>query len=127
MISYSILGWSLAQSQASLLVYFLVVTAIILLDVFLTVPLPNVKGIAMLWFASDTASFLAVIFSAFLFVFVIRWIQFFLNALVLVSAAILTRLDTQIYGLKRWQSFLVLVIISEASLCFGSALYLFFQ
>ncbi|MGB3511233.1 MAG: hypothetical protein WBA93_18760 [Microcoleaceae cyanobacterium] len=125
--TYSILGWSLAHSDASLLIYCLVIAAVILLDIFLTAHLPNLKGIITPLFQSDIGTFISIIISAFLFVVFIRWIHIVINCLVLVSAAILTRLDTLIYGLKRWQSFLVLVIISEASLGFGSALYLFFR
>lgn len=127
LISYSILGWTLANSNASQLAYGLVMATVILLDVFLTAPLPNIKGIVTPWFQSDIGTFIYIIVSAFLFVVFIRWIHIFINGLVLVSASILTRLDTQIYGLKRWQSFLTLVIISEASLGFGYGLYLLFR
>lgn len=127
LISYGIFGWSLANSNASLLVYVIVVAAIFLLDAILTSPLPSLKKIIAPWFQSEVATFLSVIFGAFLFVIVMRWIQFFVNTFVLVSAGILVRLDTQVYGLKKWQSFWVLVIISEASLGLGYALYRFFR
>ena len=101
LISYSILGWTLANSNASQLAYGLVMATVILLDVFLTAPLPNIKGIVTPWFQSDIGTFIYIIVSAFLFVVFIRWIHIFINGLVLVSASILTRLDTQIYGLKK--------------------------
>ncbi|MDJ0556464.1 MAG: hypothetical protein QNJ68_18890 [Microcoleaceae cyanobacterium MO_207.B10] len=127
-LSYTILGWTLATSDASLFIYCLVIAAIILLDSVLTVPLPSFKRLVIPWFKSDICTFIFIIFSAFLFVVFIRWIHILMNALVLISPAILTRLDLQTtYGLKRLLCFLILVIISEASLGFGVALYFFFK
>ncbi len=124
LISYSIWGWSLAEANASNLLYFFVTVTIFLLDFILTFSLPHYKGIVKLWFQSDISTFLAVITMAFLFVVIIKWIHISVNALVLISAGILVRLDTQIYGFKKWQSFGILLIISEVSLAIGTALYI---
>ena len=51
------------------------------------------------------------------------WITIFVDALVLISAGILVRLDTQVCGFKNWQSFVILLIVSEASLGLGILLY----
>lgn len=123
LISYSILGWRLASIQASQLLYLTVITAIFLLDIILTVPLPNFQRIIKPWFQSDIMTFISVIISAFLFVVLIRWISLSVDALVLISAGILVRLDTQVCGLKNWQSFVILLIISQASLGLGILLY----
>ncbi|NEO51661.1 MAG: hypothetical protein F6K54_00225 [Okeania sp. SIO3B5] len=123
LISYSILGWRLANTQASQLLYLTVIAAIFLLDIILTVPLPNFKRIIEPWFQSDITTFISVIFCAFLFVVFIRWITISVDALVLISAGILVRLDTQFCGFKTWQSFVILLIISEASLGLGILLY----
>lgn len=123
LITYSILGWRLANTQASQLLYLAVIATIFLLDIILTAPLPNLKGIIKPLFKSDIATFISVIVFAFLFVVFIRWIAIFVNVLVLICSGILVRLDTQIYGLKSWQSFVILLIISEASLGLGTVLY----
>ena len=124
LISYSILGWRLANAQASQLLYLTVIVAIFLLDIILTVPLPNFKTIITPWFQSDITTFISVILCAFLFVVFMRWITISVDALVLISAGILVRLDTQVCGLKNWQSFVILLIISEASLGLGILLYI---
>ncbi|NEN92672.1 MAG: hypothetical protein F6K48_28740 [Okeania sp. SIO3H1] len=123
LITYTILGWRLASTQASQLLYLAIIATIFLLDIMLTVPLPNFKCIITPWFQSDITTFIAVIISAFLFVVIIRWISLSVDALVLMSAGILVRLDTQVYGLKNWQSFVILLIISQGSLGLGIMLY----
>ncbi len=122
-MSYSIFGWSLANAQVSLFLYLVVIACIFLLDVILTFRLLDLKAISP-WFQSDIFTFISAILIAFLFVVFIRWINIFIHALVLVSAGILAKLDTQVYGLKKWQSFGILLIISEGSLFLGTALYI---
>ncbi|MDJ0515305.1 MAG: hypothetical protein F6K22_03075 [Okeania sp. SIO2F4] len=123
LMSYSIFGWSLANAQVSLFLYLVVIACIFLLDVILTFRLLDLKAISP-WFQSDIFTFISAILIAFLFVVFIRWINIFIHALVLVSAGILAKLDTQVYGLKKWQSFGILLIISEGSLFLGTALYI---
>jgi len=123
LISYSILGWSLANAQASLFLYLVVITGIFLLDAILTFRFLNLKTIIP-WFNSEFYTFLSAIVTAFLFVVIIRWINIFIHSLVLISGGMLVRLDTKIYGLKRWQSFVILLIISQGSFGLGAALYL---
>ncbi|NEQ74312.1 MAG: hypothetical protein F6K23_15460 [Okeania sp. SIO2C9] len=123
LITYTILGWRLASIQPSKLLYLAIIAAIFLLDIILTVPLPNFKEIIKPWFQSDITTFISVIISAFLFVVIIRWISLSVDALVLISAGILVRLDAQVCGLKNWQSFVILLIISQASLGLGIILY----
>ena len=126
LISYSIFGWSLANSKASLFLYLVVIVSIFLLDAILNFRFLNFKAIVPL-FNSELYTFLSAVFTAFLCVIIIRWINFFIHSLVLISAGILVRIDTQIYGLNRWQSFGILLIISEGSLGLGYALYLFLK
>ncbi|NET14531.1 MAG: hypothetical protein F6K08_17725 [Okeania sp. SIO1H6] len=123
LMSYSIFGWSLANAQVYLFLYLVVIACIFLLDVILTFRLLDLKAISP-WFQSDIFTFISAILIAFLFVVFIRWINIFIHALVLVSAGILAKLDNQVYGLKKWQSFGILLIISEGSLFLGTALYI---
>ncbi len=122
-MSYSILGWSLANAQVSLFLYLVVIAGIFLLDAILTFRLLDLKAINP-WFQSDIFTFIFAILIAFLFVVFIRWINIFVHGLVLVSAGILAKLETQVYGLKKWQSFGILLIISEGGFGLGTALYI---
>ncbi len=126
LMTYSILGWSLANAQVSLFLYLVVIAGIFLLDAILTFRLLDFKAIAP-WFESDILTFISAIFMAFLFVVFIKWIDIFVHALVLVSAGILAKLDTQVYSLKKWQSFGILLIISEGSFGLGTALYILLE
>lgn len=126
LITYSILGWSLANAQVSLFLYLLVIAWIFLLDAILSFRLIDFKAINP-WFESDLFTFISAIVMAFLFVVFIRWIDIFFHALVLVSAGILAKLDTQVYGLKKWQSFGILLIISQGSFGLGTALYILLE
>ncbi|MGD1699520.1 hypothetical protein [Dapis sp. BLCC M229] len=123
LMSYSIFGWSLANAEVSLFLYLVVIAGIFLFYAILTFRLLDLKAIVP-WFESDIFSFISAIIIAFLFVVFIRWINIFIHALVLVSAGILAKLETQVYGLKKWQSFGILLIISEGSLFLGTALYI---
>lgn len=100
LISYSIFGWSLANSKASLFLYLVVIVSIFLLDAILTFRFLNFQGIVP-WFNSELYTFLPAVFTAFLCVVIIRWINVFIHSFVLISAGILVRIDTQIYGLNR--------------------------
>lgn len=123
LISYGIFGWSLANTQVSLLLYLLVIASIFLLDAILTFSFLNFKAIVP-WFNSEVYTFISAIATAFLFVVIIRWINIFIHSLVLILAGILVKLDTKIYGLNRWQSFGILLIISYVGLGLGSWFYL---
>ncbi|NEQ35531.1 MAG: hypothetical protein F6K40_04130 [Okeania sp. SIO3I5] len=123
LITYGIFGWSLANAQASVFLYLVVIAGIFLLDAILTFRFLNLKTIIP-WFNSELYTFISAIVTAFFFVVIIRWINIFTHSLVLISAGILVRLDTQIYGLKNWHSFGILLIISEGGLGLGVGLYL---
>jgi predicted P-loop ATPase/GTPase len=62
-----------------------------------------------------------------LFVVIMKWINIFIHSLVLISAGILVILDTQISGINGWQSFGILLMISEVGLGLGCTVYLFIK
>ena len=74
LISYSILGWNLANTQVSLLLYLLVIASIFLLDAILTFSFLHFKAIIP-WFNSEVYTFISAIATAFL-----------LNAMELIAA-----------------------------------------
>ena len=118
------LGWILASESISWLAWLAVVASIFLLATFLTVPLPNLQRLILQWFTSDIGTFISVILVAFLFVVFLNWIDFFVKPLVLISAAILARLDSIAAGFNQWQEFLILTSISLAGLGVGGYLNL---
>jgi hypothetical protein len=116
------LGWTLASESISGLAWLAVVASIFLLATLLTVPLPNLQRLILQWFKSDIGTFISVILVAFLFVVFLNWIDFFVKPLVLISAAILARLDSIAAGFNQWQEFLIITSISLAGLGVGGYL-----
>lgn len=118
------MGWILASKSISWLSFLAVVASILLLITFLTVPLPPSERLILQWFKSDIGTFISVIIVAFLFVIFLKWLDFFVKPLVLISATILARLDLLIIGFNQWQTFITLISISLGALGVGAGLNL---
>jgi hypothetical protein len=91
----------------------------------LTSPLSNTKQLILRWFRSDQVAFFSIIFFSFLFVVIITWLHLFSNALILLAAEALARLDLQTQGYKKWKAFGILALVSLGGLIFGLALRFF--
>ncbi|MDQ2096867.1 MAG: hypothetical protein QQW96_04385 [Tychonema bourrellyi B0820] len=78
----------------------------------------------MRWLSTDMGAFLSIIVCSFIAVIVVTWLHLFTTCLVLVSAGALARLDIQVSGFKKWQSFGILATISLTGLGLGGAIEL---
>jgi len=123
-VAAATLGWILASESISWLGWLAVVASILLLITFLTLPLPNSERLILQWFKSDIGTFISVIIVAFLFVIFLKWLDFFVKPLVLISATILARLDLLIIGFNQWQTFITLMSISLTAVGVGAGLNL---
>jgi hypothetical protein len=85
----------------------------------LTTLFDGVKAFFRRWLKSDVGYFSLIIVSALSVTIALVWFKMFGYFLVLVSAEILARLDLQNAKLNRWQSLLVLTLISVAGLAAG--------
>ena len=63
------------------------------------------------WLKSDTRAFMSIFIGAFSFAIIVQRIDYFARFLVLVSAALLLKLDLQLLGYSRWTCSLILVIL----------------
>jgi hypothetical protein len=126
LFSYSTLGWVLSETRASWLVWLVVVLAILLLVVSLTTPWSSMAHYSSILFRSNTRTFVVTVLGAFLFFMMIAWFRVFLDTLLIVSAAILARIDFQVAGFKEWQAFLITSIFSFAGLALGVVIYMAF-
>ena len=114
----SVFGWLIADkgllldSEKTGLFLLLGAGYVMLIVLALTAPLTLIQTVYASWLKSDTRALLSIIFSAFLAVILIRWIQIFIRILVLLSAGALARLDLQVAGYTALQSFKILTVFS---------------
>lgn len=114
----SIFGWLIAASQLLVdsdkagFLWLLGAGYVMLIVLALTAPLTMIQTVYSSWLKSDTRALLSIIFSAFLAVILIRWIQIFIRILVLLSAGALVRIDLQVAGYTPLQAFKILTVFS---------------
>lgn len=114
----SIFGWLigaselLLESDKDLFLWLLGAGYVMLIVLALTAPLTMIQTVYSSWLRSDTRALLSIIFSAFLAVILIHWIQLFIRILVLLSAGALARIDLQVAGYTPLQAFKILAVFS---------------
>ncbi|BAY12088.1 hypothetical protein [Calothrix sp. NIES-2098] len=124
LLSYSTLGWVIAETKASVFIWTVTVLAIVLFVGSLTVPWTRVADVSSIVFKSSTRTFFFAVFAAFLFFIMLAWFRMFLDTLLIVAAAILARIDFQTAGFKEWPAFWMTSILSLAGLALGAGLQL---
>ncbi|MBH8555632.1 hypothetical protein I8751_25460 [Nostocaceae cyanobacterium CENA357] len=126
LLSYSTLGWVLSEAQAPLFVWLVVVLAVLLLVGSLTAPLSLVTQYSVLLFRSNIRSFAVAVFAAFLFFLMLAWFRVFLDTLLIISAAILARIDFQGAKFSEGQAFLITSITSLTGVGLGAVIQTIF-
>ncbi len=121
LVAYSTLGWVLNDAHTAWYLWILISIAIFLLVELLTAPRARVRSYTMNLLKSDWAVFAASVFAAFLVAVSLIWLHVFVQALVIISAAILVKLDAQTAGLKNHQAFWLLTIFCVTGLSLGAA------
>ncbi|MBW4554860.1 MAG: hypothetical protein KME59_02780 [Trichormus sp. ATA11-4-KO1] len=126
LLSYSTLGWFLSETQAPVLVWIVLMLGILLLVGSLTTPWSAMANYYTLLFRSNLKSFAVAVVGAFLFFLMLAWFRLFLDTLLIVSAAILARIDFQTAGFTQGQAFLFTFIFSLVGLALGKVLHMGF-
>ncbi|BAY22712.1 hypothetical protein NIES2100_24750 [Calothrix sp. NIES-2100] len=121
-LSYSTLGWVISETKAPLFAWAVIAIAILLFVGILTVPWTRMTDVSSILFKSSTRTFIFSVFAAFLFFVMIAWFRMFLDTLLIISAAILARIDFQAAGFKEGQAFWITSIFSLAGLALGAAM-----
>jgi hypothetical protein len=80
------------------------------------------REISSILLKSSTRSFVFAVFAAFLFFVMLAWFRLFLDTLLIVSAAILARIDFQAAGFKQGQTFWITSIFCLAGLALGAGM-----
>ncbi|MBD2345509.1 hypothetical protein [Anabaena subtropica] len=120
LLSYSSLGWMLSDIQAPWFAWIILVLTIFLLVGSITAPYSKIANYSNVLLASSLRSFLVAVTGAFLFFLMIAWFRVFLDTLLIISAALLTRIDFQSTGFTEWQAFIVTFIVSIIGVLLGA-------
>ena len=123
LLSYSTLGWVIAETLAPLSVWVATIVAILLLIVTLTIPWMKMRYYFSVLLKSNTRSFAVAVLAAFLFFVMIAWFRVFLDTLLIVSATILVKIDFQTAGLREGLAFWTASTFSLIGLALGALIY----
>lgn len=126
LLSYSTLGWVLLETKAPKFVWLVVLPAVLLLVAGLTAPISLVANYFSILFKSNLRTFAVAVLGAFLFFLMLAWFRLFLDSLLIISAAILARIDFQVSGFKEGQAFLITSMVSLAGIGLGAGMYMAF-
>ncbi|MBW4561614.1 MAG: hypothetical protein KME32_10755 [Mojavia pulchra JT2-VF2] len=124
LLSYSTLGWVISETNPRDFVWLILVLAVLVFIGSLTTPWYKLANFSNVVFKSSLRTFLSSVLLAFLFFVVVAWFRLFLDTLLIISAAILAKIDFQTAGFKQWQAFLILSILSLTGLAFGAAMHI---
>jgi hypothetical protein len=125
LVAYATFSWFLYASNVTWLAWTAVLVFTLAEALLLTTFSRGLRRLIRGWLISDVGYFVTIICSAFLVVIILVWVQVFSYILVLIAAELLARLELQQHRCNRWQSFLVLTIVSFIGLGLGlSAGYL---
>ncbi|WP_036480501.1 hypothetical protein [Myxosarcina sp. GI1] len=128
LLTYGVFGWSytswgtsviesgslfqaLEKDLATIFLYSVGGVLIILLAIAFTAPISLMTISLSTWLRSETRAFLSIFIGAFAFALIVQKITLFANFLLLLSAALLVKLDLQLAGYTRWLSWLLLTTL----------------
>lgn len=115
-LTYSIFGWLLSVWSSSWQIWLIAVALILLILLAVTEP---VRLLTIFSLKSDVKAFFVLITITFVVVLILRWLPIFAHIFVLISAAMLARLDLQFTRFSRVKVFLVLAVVSLTGMFLG--------
>jgi hypothetical protein len=113
------LGWLIAQSRPSWLVWLGIVIGVLLWIAIWTLPWWRLRNFLTILLKSDARSFSIAIAIAFVSVIMITWFHAFVQGLVLTCAVVLARLDAQTAGIEDGECFWMVAAFALAGLGLG--------
>jgi hypothetical protein len=140
-ITYAAFGWSISQASQSwiqsiletgqtleftleeelvtLSIRLLALAAIVIISLLLTIPIAVITFTFQKSLRSDLTTFISSFVWCFLLVLMICSFDDFANLLVIISAALLVRLDFQKLGCTNWQIFLIILGVCSLAFALG--------
>jgi hypothetical protein len=112
-------NWGFEEGAYQIFIHVVATFAIISISLILTAPIAMMTYILGSWMGSDAKAILSILVWSFVFVLMIRWFEYFIRFLVLLSAAILGRLELQTLGYNKWQTFTLLTLLCLLGFALG--------
>ncbi|BAY14315.1 hypothetical protein NIES2109_43420 [Nostoc sp. HK-01] len=123
LVSYTTLGWVLSESRMPWPLWIVVVLGVLILLASLAVPFLAMANYSSVFFESSTRTFLIAVCGAFLFFLMVAWFRLFLDTLLIISAAILAKIDFHTAGFKGRSAFLITSLFSLTGIACGAVLH----
>jgi len=120
------LGLGLKDESLMLAIHLFAILVIVLTSLALTAPLTLMTFFVGSWMKSEFQSIIAMIAWSFLLVLILRWFNIFIQFLVLLSAAILGRLELRYIGYSRSQTVWLLTILGLIGFGSGAMSYFYY-
>lgn len=121
--THFIFGWLLHRFSVTPLIWGITALAVLLQAGVLTLFWRNTRVFFLKRLQSDIGYFVAVLAFASLVVVAVAWIHFFAHVLVMLSSALLARLDTLILKMNQLQAFWLLFTVPIVGLGFSWAVW----
>ena len=112
-------GWVLKDEVIFLLLHLLAAGVVLLITASLAAPVAIITIVFGSSFKSDNKAIIAVLLWSFVAVVMLRWIGDFSRILLLLSAAILAKLELEKLGYSQWLVRLLLIIICLGGFTLG--------
>jgi len=119
------LGLDVDQITVLVLIHLFTLFIITLTTLALTTPITLMTYVVGNWGKSELRSVVSMVFWCFIFVVALRWFNYFTSFLLLLSAAILGRIELRYAGFGQGQSLLLLVLICGSA--FAGGVYGYFR
>lgn len=133
LITYLVFGWEwfsrgqdwseqipLDATHFYLIFWSILVLITVIVVGLMTAPLAALRLYLLTWFDSDTRSFFAIMFTAFMGVVLLMQFTILLELMILLAAVTLVRLELQDRKFHPWSSFWILLSIALVGLSLGS-------
>jgi hypothetical protein len=127
LLTYIVLGSTLAQFSHPWTALLLVVGWIILRTLVLIFPRLSLQKWVFRAFGSDALGFTLLVIAVALVSIVITWIHFFLQILLIVAAETLARINLRAARFNGWKSFFLLSIVPVVGVGLGWMLFILLE
>ncbi|WP_107667593.1 hypothetical protein [Cyanothece sp. BG0011] len=112
-------GWVLEDDTIFLLLHIFAGTLVLVITASLIAPVAIITILFGSSFKSDNKAIIAVLLWSFVVVMMLRWIAISAHLLLLISAAILAKLELQKLGYSQWKVMSILVFICLGGFTLG--------
>jgi len=120
------LGLGLKDESLMLAIHLFAILIIVLTSLALTAPLTLMTFFVSSWIKSELQSIVSMIVWSFVLDLILRWLNYFIQFSVLLSAAVLGRLELRYIGFSRSQTIGILTILGLIGFGSGAMSYFYY-